>query len=91
MLLIYALELRNQILHRVTTHVGALKSPEAPFMNEGVAGMKKEDFRREFFKLKEKDISISKCGVLLASQFGWQGRERTLERWIARLNEGDWD
>lgn len=53
--------------------------------------MKKEEFRREFFKLREKDISISKCRVLLASQFGWQGCERTLERWSARLNEGDWD
>jgi len=53
--------------------------------------MRKEEVRREFFKLRGKGISFSKCRILLASQHGWQGCLRTLERWSARLNAGGWD
>jgi transposase InsO family protein len=53
--------------------------------------MKKEELRREFFKLREQGITYSKCKILLASQHSWQGCVRTLERWSAKLETGQWD
>ena len=53
--------------------------------------MKKEEVRREFFKLKNKGFSYSKCRILLSSQFDYQVSLRTLKRWSSRLQTGSWN
>lgn len=53
--------------------------------------MKKEEVRREFFKLKNTGLSYAKCRTLLLSQFEYQVSIRTLKRWTSRLDNGFWD
>lgn len=53
--------------------------------------MKKEETRKEFFKLKNKGFSYAKCRSILASLFDYQVSIRTLKRWIYRLDNTDWD
>lgn len=53
--------------------------------------MKKEEIRREFFKLKNKGFSYAKCRSILSSLFDYQVSIRTLKRWIHRLDNGSWD
>lgn len=53
--------------------------------------MKKEEIRKEFFKLKIKGNSYAVCIRTLRAQFGFEVSERTLQRWNKRLNETEWD
>ena len=53
--------------------------------------MKKEDLRREFFKLKNNGFSYAKCKILIGSQFDCYVSIRTLKRWVARLDSHAWD
>ena len=53
--------------------------------------MKKEEVRKEFFKLKIKGFSYSKCKILLSAQFDYQVSVRTLKRWNFRLQTGSWN
>jgi transposase InsO family protein len=53
--------------------------------------MKKEEIRKEFFKLKNKGFSYSKCKTIICSRFDYEVSIRTLKRWIKRLDEGNWD
>jgi hypothetical protein len=53
--------------------------------------MKKEEIRKEFFKLRIKGHSYSQCKKLLMSQFGYQTTSRTLQRWSERLNKTEWN
>ena len=53
--------------------------------------MKKEEIRREFFKLKNKGFSYAQCKRILKAKFGYSVTIRTLKRWCKRLNEGNWD
>lgn len=53
--------------------------------------MKKEDIRREFFKLKNKGFSYAKCKVILKATFEYDVSIKTLKRWIKRLDNGNWD
>jgi transposase InsO family protein len=53
--------------------------------------MKKELIRREFFKLKQKGFSYEKCKFLLLGQFEYRVSVRSLNRWVSRLDAGDWD
>ena len=53
--------------------------------------MKKEEIRKEFFKLKNKGFSYFKCKVILYSRWNYDISIRTLKRWIERLDRGDWD
>jgi len=53
--------------------------------------MKKEDIRKEFFKLKNKGFSYAKCKYLIKAQFDYEVTTRTLKRWIIRLDKGGWD
>ena len=53
--------------------------------------MKKEEIRKEFFKLKFKGNSYAVCIRIMKAQFGFEVSERTLQRWIKKLNEIDWD
>ena len=53
--------------------------------------MKKEEIRKEFFKLRIKHHSYSQCRKILLAQFGYETTTRTLQRWNQRLNKTEWD
>ena len=53
--------------------------------------MKKEELRKEFFKLKNKGHSYKQCESILNSLYGYKITTRTLKRWTKRLDSGDWD
>ena len=53
--------------------------------------MKKEDVRKEFFKLKNKGHSYSQCTKILKAQFEYYAHPRTLQRWDERLMKTEWD
>ena len=53
--------------------------------------MKKEDIRKEFFKLRIKGHSYSQCKRIILAQFGYEVTIRTLQRWNERLNKTEWD
>ena len=53
--------------------------------------MKKEEIRKEFFKLKIKGFSYSQCRRILKAKYGFEVVIRTLKRWIKRLDTEDWD
>ncbi len=53
--------------------------------------MKKEEIRREFFKLKNKGHSYSQCRKLLKATCSYEVTIRTLKRWSKKLEEGNWD
>src|SRR3989338_9125983 len=53
--------------------------------------MKKEEIRKEFFKLKIKIFTLKKCKNILLAQFGYEVSKRTLQRWNKRLNETEWN
>ena len=53
--------------------------------------MKKEEIRKEFFKLKIKGHTNNQCRKILIAQFGYEVCKRTLQRWNRRLNKDNWD
>ena len=53
--------------------------------------MKKEEIRKEFFKLKIKGHTNNQCRKILIVQFGHEVCKRTLQRWNHRLNQDNWD
>lgn len=53
--------------------------------------MKKEEIRKEFFKLRIRRHSYSQCRKILKAQFNYEGSLRTLQRWTKRLNETEWN
>ena len=53
--------------------------------------MKKEEIRKEFFKLRIKHHSYSQCRKILKAQFNYETTARTLQRWNERLNKTEWD
>ena len=53
--------------------------------------MKKEEIRKEFFKLRIKHHSYSQCKKILFAQFDYEVSSRTLQRWSERLNKTEWD
>lgn len=53
--------------------------------------MKKEEIRKEFFKLRIKRHSYNQCRKILLAQFGYEVASRTLQRWSERLNKTEWD
>ena len=53
--------------------------------------MKKEMIRKEFFKLKQKGFSYSKCKTILRGQFDYDVSIRTLKRWVLRIDSLEWD
>ena len=53
--------------------------------------MKKEEIRKEFFKLKLKGHSYSKCKIILKAKYNFEITTRTLKRWNQRLESGGWD
>ncbi len=53
--------------------------------------MKKEEIRKEFFKLRIKQHSYEQCRKIILAQFNYELSIRTLKRWSKRLNETEWD
>lgn len=53
--------------------------------------MKKEEIRKEFFKLRIKHHSYPQCRKILMARFGYKVTIRTLQRWNKRLKEIKWD
>jgi len=53
--------------------------------------MKKEQIRKEFFKLRMKGHSYAQCRKILLAQFSYEVTARTLQRWSERLNKTEWD
>jgi len=54
--------------------------------------MKKELIRKEFFKLKLKGHSYNQCRKILSIKYNYEITNRTLKRWMSRLdNEDEWD
>lgn len=53
--------------------------------------MKKEEVRKEFFKLKNEGFSYAQCKRILKSKFEYEVSIKTLKRWIKKLDSGKWD
>lgn len=53
--------------------------------------MKKEDVRKEFFKLRIKGHSYNQCRKILLIKFGFEVHNRTLQRWDERLRKTEWN
>ena len=53
--------------------------------------MKKDEIRKEFFKLRARLHSYNQCRKILLAQFGYETSTRTLQRWSERLNKTNWD
>ena len=53
--------------------------------------MKKEEIRKEFFKLNLQGNSYAICIRVLKAKFNYDVDKRTLQRWNKRLNETEWD
>ena len=53
--------------------------------------MRKEEIRKEFFKLRIKQHSYSQCRRILKAKHNYDITLRTLRRWSKRLNETEWD
>lgn len=53
--------------------------------------MKKEEIRKEFFKLRIKNHSYNQCRKILLAQFGFETTIRTLQRWSRKLEKEEWD
>jgi len=53
--------------------------------------MEKHVVRREFLKLKNKDISYNQCQRILEERFGKRYTTRTLKNWWKRHNTTEWD
>ena len=53
--------------------------------------MKKEEIRKEFFKLNIKGHTNNQCRKIILAQFGYDVTVRTLQRWKKKLNQSEWD
>lgn len=53
--------------------------------------MRKEDLRKEYFKLRIKHHSNNQCRIILKAKFDFNVNIRTLRRWTKRLNETEWN
>jgi transposase InsO family protein len=53
--------------------------------------MKKEEIRKEFFKLRIKGHSYNQCRKILLIKQGYEVHNRTLQRWDERLRKTDWN
>src|SRR3989338_878709 len=53
--------------------------------------MKKEEIRKEFFKLKQKGFSYAQCKRILKAKLDYDVTIRTLKRLVKRLDFGGWD
>jgi len=53
--------------------------------------MKKEEIRKEYFKLRTKGHTNNQCRIILKAKYNYEVNIRTLRRWTNKLNQGNWD
>ena len=54
--------------------------------------MKKEEIRKEFFKLKFKGHSYNQCRKIIKAKYDYEIHNRTLQRWMNKLDyDHKWD
>ena len=53
--------------------------------------MKKEEIRKEYFKLRIKGHTNNQCRIILKAKYDYEITRRTLRRWTKRLEEPNWD
>ncbi len=53
--------------------------------------MKKEEIRKEFFKLRIQGNSYNPCRKIILVKFSYEVTIRTLKRWSKRLETNEWD
>ena len=53
--------------------------------------MKKEEVRKEYFKLRNIGHTNNQCKLILKAKFNYEVNIRTLRRWTGRLNKTEWD
>lgn len=53
--------------------------------------MRKDEIRKEFFRLKNKGFSYTQCKRILKAKHDFDTTTRTLKRWINRLDKGGWN
>jgi len=53
--------------------------------------MKKEDIRKEYFKLRIKGHTNNQCRKIILAQFVYEVNIRTLRRWTQKINQTDWN
>lgn len=53
--------------------------------------MKKEEIRKEYFKLKDKGNTNNQCRKILKAKYDYDVTIRTLRRWTEKLNKTGWD
>lgn len=53
--------------------------------------MKKEDIRKEYFKLRIKGHTNNQCRKILLAQYGYEVNIRTLRRWTNLHNNSSWN
>jgi len=53
--------------------------------------MKKEEIRKEYFKLRIKGHTNNQCRIILKAKHDFEINIRTLRRWTNRLNKTEWD
>jgi len=53
--------------------------------------MRKEEIRKEYFKLSNKGHTNNQCRKILKAKYDFEVNIRTLRRWTEKLNNNDWD
>jgi hypothetical protein len=53
--------------------------------------MKKEELRKEYFKLRNKGHTNNQCRKILFVKFNFEVNIRTLRRWTNKLHNTDWN
>ena len=53
--------------------------------------MKKEEIRKEYFKLRIKGHTNNQCRKIILAQFGYEINIRTLRRWTQKINQSEWN
>jgi putative transposase len=53
--------------------------------------MKKEEIRKEYFKLRIQGHSNNQCRKILFAKFEYEVNIRTLRRWTNKINNSEWD
>ena len=53
--------------------------------------MKKEEIRKEYFKLRIKGHTNNQCRIILKAKYDYEVTRRTLRRWTYRINNSEWN
>ena len=76
--------LRSENLIQVNSHQNHHKYYQ-------INAKKKEEIRKEYFKLRIKGHTNNQCRKILYAKYNFEVNIRTLRRWTKKLNEGGWN